>query len=176
VTIKKDQILHAITTYVPKHQYELIRRLAKVKQLTMAKLVTNVIENEIDMGGKFDYKIEMPQCEYVEYAYADEAGKILEFMAKLRKGLPLDTLVMCRHDIGVECRETFLLAFRECVEKELIQAYPAPRTRSGVKFAEDYMFYRLKERCPREIKKVRKRSSQYETYLRLQKKFANEEV
>lgn len=146
---------------------------SKRHELPMSRLVAIALDNEIydneeNIPFKWDYTL--PKGEYAEYAFAEEAGRILTFMKNDEKGMSLDFLLTLRHDIGIKDKKVFLAAFNECLEKEMIEVFDMPETVKRVKFSSSVV-YRLKSNNPKVTKKIRKKLSDRDKYERLKKRF-----
>lgn len=149
------------------HAAKLIRNLATLKKTKSSRLIAIAIDHELERDKPFDFDLTLPDNdEYLEYAHADEAGKILTWI-KNTKPTGLDVLTLLRHDIGIPDRKTFLAGFVECLKNDVIQACPAPR-----EYGDKYFYYREKNyKTPRQ---KRKKATRYEKFLRLKREFGEE--
>lgn len=65
-------------------------------------------------------KYEIPKVDWEEYAYADQAHKIITYLQKYGSDIDLDLLIILRHDIGLPNIDTLLKAFAECIHHKFI--------------------------------------------------------
>ena len=164
------KLLSQLTVWLSHDKMDKLRKMADVKHVPMARLISYALDTYIDMGGNFEFDFSFPDEEYVEYAYADQAGKIVTYMGKLRLGMGLDSLLLCRYDIGIPDKKIFLLAFKECLEKKVVEAFPPPDNGFNKRpYKPDYFYYRLTGYTTGRSKKMK--AKKYQTYLRLKKQF-----
>lgn len=119
-----DQSFDCVKVYLPKETARLLKIAARDKFLPVSRLCAIAIDNEFDQGEhSFNYPFVLPTTPFTQSEYADEAGKILNFLRRYPDGLSQDVLMMCRRDLGVESREKFLYGYRELVEADLIEEF-----------------------------------------------------
>jgi len=157
------------TTYVKVPISKTIKmRLKNVSASTglpMSTIVGLALDAEMERNPRLSYDLTLPD-NYIEYAFAAEAGRILDYIKKLRKSsISIDFIYMLRHDIGVTDKEKLLGAFRELIEKEFLVEVKAPFL-TNYKYPDDYKFYGV----PRTTKES-KEEREYKQYLKLQEKF-----
>lgn len=158
------------TTYLSKTYYKRLKDISHSRGLPMARLLMYAVERELVTERPFNFDYSLPTEEYIEYAYAEEAGKIITFMSTLRDGMGLDLLVMLRHDIGIPEKETFLLAFRECIEKEMVESFKPVNKEGRVPHADNYLHYKVKKN---KGSKLDKEAKEYAKYQKLKKKYGD---
>jgi hypothetical protein len=141
-----DDMFTEIRLYMPKSIHGILLAKSEAVHLPISKLNNFCVDNELEQGANaffYDLDYEMPDTPYIVDAYAAEAMKILDVMKKVRSGLPLDQLVLCRRDIGIFEKRTFLLAFRELVKLELIESYYPEKAR--FRYDLSYRYWRVKD-------------------------------
>lgn len=113
--------LNKLTTYLGVVQYERLQTISVEMGTSMSKLIAMAIDNELMKDKPFgDYDLTIPTDEFIEFAYADEAGKLLNYLKTSMYGVDLRQMMLLRHDMGIPERKTLLYALRECIEKGLI--------------------------------------------------------
>lgn len=154
-----------------------IEELVTKLNLPITSIVGIAIDNEFSRENPFELDVSFPEEVYEDYTFVAQAGLILKWM-KENGGGPLERLILYRHDMGIEDRKEFLLAFREAYSKNLIRSYtPVQPVNVKHKYAEDYVFYEFND--PYEPAKKRKKkktkaerdAEDYVEYLNLKKKF-----
>lgn len=141
--MSEEKLFKAVTVFISLKHFEIIQDLAKHSGLPMSRIINFAIDNELDSPSPFNYPVTLPISQYIDGAYIDEARKIINFLRKVgKKGIPRDQLVLCRRDMGILNRETFMLGYRELLEQKFIEEIPAPK-KLYVKYPPDYKFVRL---------------------------------
>lgn len=168
-----DKNLKRMVTHLPLYHEKKIRFIAGARKIAMTRLIAFAVDNELQKDRPFDFDLTLPNDEYIEYAYADEAGKILNFIKTLRTGIALDNLTLLRFKIGIPSKKVFLAAFRECIEKEMLEPFKPFRSDRMPPVADDYYSYRLKN-ASKVDKKLIKKQKDYAKYLRLKKEFGKD--
>ena len=165
---RDDKHMIKLQTFVGKTQYEQLKFRSEVSKLPMSRLIAIAIDYELQKEKPFEWDMKIPGGEYLEFTYADEAGKIVNYMRTLgSKGMSLDLLLLLRADMGIKDKNTFMQGFRECLEKKVVEPYVT----NDLKYKTDTIFYRVAGLSPLETKKVSKEVREYKAYLRLQKKY-----
>lgn len=170
---EKDKKMLSVQAYIGRKHFEQLLVLSRILKLPVSRLICIAVDNEFQKEEPFKLNLELNQDEYVEYAFADEAGKLMNFMKGLRNGMSLDLLYVLRKDIGIPDRTIFLQAFNECVKQGIIESYINP---PSVKYNNSFetICYRLKSASPEARKKLRKKVSERETYERLKAKYGKD--
>ena len=151
-----------------------IRAIASLRKVSMSKIIAIAIDNELERDKPFEFDLTFPDTdETVEYAYANEAGKILNFIKGLRIGAGLDILTLLRYDIGVPDKVTFLAAFKECLDNDVLETFKPKPSYAKAPMSDDYVCYRMKGHQTPRVKK--NKGKRYNDYLKLKKEFGNEE-
>ncbi len=164
--------LKKVSGYITDKHYQEMLRLSQEKKLPMSRLVAVAIDNEFQTDKPFEWPMyPVIEGEYVEFAYAHEAGLILNFLKTQMNGMGIDLLLLLREDIGITDKEVFLAAFRECLEKGLLESYVPKAGKYAPAPAEGYYHYRIPGTGPKENKKLRNKVTKYEKYLKLKKEF-----
>lgn len=170
--MSEDSKLLKLQTWVSKHVKGALFFRSVNSKVPISRLIAIALEHELEREKPFEYDVTLPSDEYVEFAYADEAGKIMNYLRGDLQGMGLDMLCLCRHDIGIPDKNTFLLAFRELVKKDMLEAYkPKKKLLSYTEHPEDYVMYRLKGENAPERKKKRREATEFERFKRLERKY-----
>jgi hypothetical protein len=109
--------------YLPKATLEILRDAGRRLGMPISRLCALAVDNELDAHVPFNYPCPMPETPYKDYEYADEAGKLLAFLKKFPSGTTVETVMLCRRDIGVESRQSVMHAYRELLAKNLIEEF-----------------------------------------------------
>lgn len=169
---KDERRLIPVSSYVSKVHMDKLKKYSEDLQLPISRLIGMAIDDELfEKKYPFNWEFDLDDSEeYIEYAYADEAGRIVNFLKGLPNGLSKDQLMIVRHDMNIPDKKTFMLAFRELLEKEQIESYVAPKS---VKYPTkwDTILYRVVSNSPKLNAKTRKEIKEYATLQRLKKKF-----
>lgn len=160
------------TTKVSKYAAANLKGLAALKKIPISRLIAIALDNELLKENPFDFNIELPESgEYNDFAHAHECGLIIDFI-KASRPTGLDILVLLRHDIGIPDKSTFLAAFKECIDNDVIEKFNPRRGGTTNIYKDGYYHWRLKSTMT--PKKARKKASEYDKYLKLKKKFERE--
>lgn len=143
-----------INVSVPKKTHQKLVEICKEKKIPLSRACAIAIDNEFDSINPFNFPCEFPDSEYQPYLYTKEAGLILSFLMKLPGGTGIDSLMLCRREIGVEDRETMMLALRELLEKDLAELYTNFKASQG--YASDRPLVRYKNIDPDTGKRIKK--------------------
>lgn len=161
--------------YVPKFHHEKIRAISKARKMPMSRLIALLIDDELLKDKPFSYDLSLAGEESTEYAYAEEAGKLLNFLKALDKGMGLDVLTMLRYHIGIPDKIVFLGAFQECLSKEMIEPYKEKLPSNRAPMPDDYYSYRVAGAGKARSKKLlSKDAKDFAKYQKLKKKFEKE--
>lgn len=160
-----------VTMWVSKTHGLRIRNAAEKQMMPMSRIVGLAFDAEMERNPALKYELELPSVdEYIEYAFAAEAGKVLDYIKKLPKaGLSIDLLYILRHDIGISDKEILFGAFTELIQKGFVKETEPPNVGSYT-YPEDYKYYAI----PKNAKQT-KEDREYQKYLKLQKKFEKNE-
>lgn len=164
-----EQLMVKMSFYVPKHHHEKIRSISKLRKVSMSRLVALLVDDELIRDKPFNYDMTLQESE--DYAYVDQASKLLNFMNKLDKNMGLDTMLLMRYHIGIPEKETFLGAFQELLSKEMIEAYKEKPVTGRPPLADDYFHYRIAGTKPRSKKLMSKDAKEFAKFQKLKKKF-----
>lgn len=146
-----NDAFEVVKVYIPKGTHQLLKEASEDLETPMSRLMAIALDNELDADVPFNYPCPMPDAPYVEYAYANEAGKIMRFLEHFPTGTSVDTLMLCRRDIGIESRAVFMLAYRELLEKNMIEDFKPTNTK--FKYGPDYKRVRAVGVEPKELRK-----------------------
>lgn len=170
VSNSEDSQMIRVVSYVSKHIHFKLKAMAIERETSMVRLVSIAVDNEMQREKPFYFNYTIPTEQYIEFAYANEAGKILNYMNTFRNGVGLDVLLLLRYDMDIHDKETFLLAFRELIEKKMVDTYK-PANKTHMVYADDYYHYRVAGTSHIGKRKARKKASKYARYVRLKKEF-----
>jgi len=132
-----------LTIFLPKTLSYMLREKSQETTIPMSRLVMYALDNELDAPNPFNYPVELPMCEFFDTAYASEAHSIATYLLKFPHGTGRDMLMLCRRDMDIPNRETFLLAYRELLNNEIIvEAVPPGKTKFN--YADDYRYTKLR--------------------------------
>lgn len=117
---------------VPRATARIIQKVSEETGFPVSRLIAIAIDNEISESvSAFNYPCLMPSSPFVEYAYAEEAGKLLQFIKQYEeKPMTIEQLMLCRRDAGIPSREVLMLAYRELLEKKMVEEF-MPRKESS---------------------------------------------
>jgi hypothetical protein len=140
---KEDDPFEQVTIYMPKNLAYIIKSKSAELQLPASRLMCIALDNELDTPNPFYYPSEFPDKPFVQYAYAEEAGRIVDYLKKFPSGTGRDTLLLARRDMGIANRSTLLLALRELMETGIVEEFK-PRV-TKFQHGPDYRYLRLTE-------------------------------
>lgn len=170
-----EQLLTKMSFYIPKYHSEKIRAISKLRKVSMSRLIALLLDDELTKDEKFTYDLSLASEEAVDYAYAEQASKLLNFMVKLEKGMGLDILTMLRYHIGIPDKLTFLGAFQELLSKEMIEPFKEKVATNRPPVADDYYHYRIAGSGKDRSKKLMsKDAKEFARYQKLKAKFEKE--
>lgn len=129
-----DMAFERVVIYLPKKTVQILQEKSFNERTPVSRLCAIAVDNEMDQNEKaFSYPLKTPDHPYEEYQYVNEAGKILRFLNRFPSGTGIDSLMLCRRDIGIESREVFMLALRELFEKQMVEEFIKPSKYYGDK-------------------------------------------
>ena len=155
--------------------YDRVLKFCRMYDLPLSRLVAIAIENELERDAPFKINLKLPEGQYVENSFADQAGKIYKFMKTLRTGIELDFAYVLRHDIGIPDKDEFLAGFNECLQQGMIEKFEAPRSVKYIHNQGIAYLYRAKINAPEVRKKILKKAKtkeqKFAEYQKLKKEF-----
>lgn len=155
-----------LSTYIGETQYQRLKSLSAKHNMTMSRLLAIALMNVDD--SVFDIDFTLPK-DVVEYAYSDEAYKILNYMSKYRP-MTLDMLYVVMEDIGINTLEQLLGGFSELVRaKMLIKFNPKFKSKGDTK----QQYWAVSEMVMEQ--KLKKEAQDFGRYERLKRKFEKKE-
>lgn len=127
-----DDPFDKVTIYMPKG---MLQEVAKYKhrmkvedQMTLSQMICLAVDNELQAANPFDAEIKIDFTEpQQQYAYADEAGRMLNFLRRFPKGTTLQTLFNCRWNYGIPDVNTVKRAWRELLATDTVEFFMAFR-------------------------------------------------
>lgn len=137
-----EQLFVRTSVFLPVTTLAILRDHSRARGLPMARLIAMAVDNELDMVPPFNYPCDLPTSDYQVHLHAREAGLIMNYLAKFKKGASLDQLMLARRDIGIENRSQFLFAMRELIETGMVESF-TPTYNKFDRFSVDYTCYRL---------------------------------
>lgn len=164
--------LNDLRTKVPKHQFERLKNIVSLRHTSMTILLSLMIDKELEKDKPFDFDLTLAGDEVEEYAYAEQASKLIDFMVKYDKPLKMTSLLMLRYDIGIPDRGVFLGAFNELLVKKMIEGKYAKGVTQGELTYKPTGTFAADDKYG---KKKAKKASDFEQYQKLKKKFEGDE-
>lgn len=168
---KPKQLIYSKGGYITNGGEQALRLLAQERGLALSSLIGYAIDNEFEKEFPFQANYSLPDDEYIENAYADEAGKIISFMKSYPTPFWLEKFALLRFDMGIPSKTRFLYGFRECLMTGLVVSF---FTEDPNRTRKDEPYYRLKEIQDEVDKKKKvkrtKEEKMFDDYIRLQKK------
>lgn len=135
---------HCVKVYVPNALYKLAKMHADRAKLPVSRIVQIAIDNELDAPNPFYYPVEEPKNAYLADAYIEEAQLLARYLVKFASGCGKDQLMLCRRDVGILNKETFMCALRELREAKIIEEIRPPTYAKFKGYRQDYRYIRLK--------------------------------
>ena len=170
---KDDRKMIPVKAFIGLNHMEKLVYWSKIKKLPMSRLIAIALDKEFDEVDPFLYDCSLPSEEFEEYAYADQAGKILRYLKDQSVGMSIEMLTLLRADYGVPDKSEMLAGLKECVDKDLIESYVAPKSVKYNNSFGDVTLYRLRSTAPEMKKKVKskltKEMRDFATYERVRK-------
>lgn len=163
--------LKSVIGNVGQEQRRKLELVRSASGLTISRLVGIAIYNELQKPEPFKLP-SLPDEEMEEYAYADQASKIITWLKKTNVALTLDHLMIVHEDMGIATMDEFLYGFKEALDNNLI-VKSKPSLNS--KYPQGTILYKAWEskEDKKKLKKKNKEANEYEQYLKLQKKFGD---
>ncbi len=143
---RETDLFVEVKSYIPRSLHNLLKYKSEVMNLPVSRLICMAVDNELDQDPAFHYPTPMPTAEYVEGAYAEEAGLIMRYLEKIQEvsqGTGVDMLMLARRDIGIASRDVFMRAFRELLEVQIIEEFK-PINPTFKNYSDEYRFVRIK--------------------------------
>lgn len=150
---KTNEAFECIKVYLPRETARFIKDKSEEIGVPMSRLVAICVDNERSAPSPFNYPCDLPTSPFIERAYADEASKLISFLSKFEYGTSLDTLMICRRDVGIESREVLMLAFRELIEVGIVEEFKPKRTQFA--HPANYRRWRVIGTDPKDIRKMK---------------------
>lgn len=138
-----DDTFALLKVYVPRALANAVKTKSEASGLPVSRLFCIAVDNELDAPVPFNFPCVIPSNSYIEMAYADEAQKIAKYLTKFLNGTSRDQLMLCRRDIGVINKTTFMLAYRELLEVGVIEETSVPKN-VKFKYPAGHKYVRLK--------------------------------
>lgn len=167
-----NHVFTKVSATVADNDYETLLFHSEASGFPKSRLIAIALHNEMLKERPFQLPIQMPDTYYEEFKYADEAGRILNFLRKQDTGLGLDMLYMLRKKIGIEDGELFMEAWRELIEQNLVDEVK-PSKKYYPNIPDNYTYYTVRGNNVKAKKKKRKQATEFAKYLRLKKKYGN---
>lgn len=136
-----DNPFQVVKIFMSRGTYGLLKEKSK-SGVPISKLIQIATDNELSAPAPFNFECPMPQNVFVELAYIQEAQLIAKYMVKFPSGTGRDQLMLCRRDIGIENKQTFMLAYRELLKANVIEEIPVPK-KAKFNYPVGYRYVRL---------------------------------
>jgi len=118
---KLETVLVNIQGSVSKHMAEQLNKISDEKRVPKSVLIARAIANELDSQTPFEFDVSMPDIAYVD---EDVPGCVqLHKFIQSHPGLSIEHLVILKEDIGINNKETLLLAYRRLLAVNMIEEY-----------------------------------------------------
>lgn len=141
---ERDDCFEKLSITVPKEFSDILRKVAHERKLPISRLIWYALDNELDAANAFDYSCPRPTVTYVEFAYRDEAHKIMNFLRKFPEGMTIDMINIMRRQIGVDNRQVVMLALRELLKSGIaVESKTPPKSKYFRNFDPDLSWIRL---------------------------------
>lgn len=151
-----DDTFALLKIYAPRGLANAVKAHAEKSGLPTSRLFCIAVDNELDAPVPFNFPCLIPSNTYIEMAYAEEAQRIAKYLVKFVNGTSRDQLMLCRRDIGVINKTTFMLAYRELLEVGVIEEVPVPKN-VKFKYPQGHKYVRLKHMDKSVLLKRKKR-------------------
>lgn len=125
-----ENLFTKIEVYIPNGTYKILSDMAEEKGMPKSRLVAIAIDNELDAPKPFHYPCNIPTDEYKEFMYAKEANMILKWLG-VTKGVNIESVMLCRRDLGLTSREEVLRALRDLFENDMIEKFKPKKVADG---------------------------------------------
>ena len=152
-------------SWISMSHHKSLESFAKMYKLPISRLIAIAIERELERDTPFKVDFTLP-TDFIDGAYADEAGKILKFMRRLRSGVTLDFLYVLRHDMDITDGRAFLAGFSECVKAKKLEKSDAPESS---KYLKGSIMWKIVDKKVK--KQIDKEIVEYNQFLKLKKKY-----
>jgi hypothetical protein len=116
----KDALTVALTINICKSTRALLDTKCRETGFHLKKLIAIAIDNELDAANPFNYPAELPETEYKEDDYIEEAVKIFDLIKK-HGSIDKEYLLLSRRDVGIENKSAFLHGLRELFERQQVE-------------------------------------------------------
>ena len=142
-----------LTLQVPNFMHDRIREFSQKRELPMSRLALYAIYNELEQSNPFNFEMEMPNSEYIESQYAQQAANLFKLITYFPIGQGLDYLLMLKEEAKIYTKEEFMLAYRELLKSDMIElVYPVE---AKTKYHKDYRYVRSARHTIKELKEAK---------------------
>lgn len=170
-----ESALVKIIGFVSRHFHSKLQYFSELHALPMSRLIAYAIDQELSKEIPFErLSVKLPTEDVTEFAYADQAGKLISYLRHRHQGLTIDQIIHLRHDIGVTDIDALMFALKDSIERGFVVEYTPEKRFERVRAPMTLVHYRLKIQTPKVKKKGRKRVADFERYQRLKKRFEKE--
>ena len=121
--MSEEKLIKNLRVNVSQTHYKVLKAYSDDLDIPLSRLVTMAVDSELLRDNPFGYDLSIPEVDWEDYTYADEATKILDYLKVYNAPIELSFLVLLRHDIGIPDLETFMKAFAECLKYEFVLPY-----------------------------------------------------
>ena len=169
--IERKKLMTEIKGTVSKHHFDIVKKYSEENKVPFTRVVGCLIDHAIEEGLPMEYDLKLTNDDNQEYS--EEGAKIISFLKKLRKYVGIDVLLAIRHDLGITKKEAINAVIGNCVDVGVLEK--SPPSNRYFDYPEDYFIYGLKDEKHHGTKiKNKHRASEYDTYLKLKKKYEDE--
>lgn len=130
-----------VVSFMPESTVKLLKNESLLRTLPMSRLIAIVVDKAVDTPDAFDLDLEMPNFEFTENAYANEAVKIFDFLKSVPSGIGIDSLWLFRREIGIMNKEYFMAGYRELLRSGMIEEFVPYGNRFN--HSKDYRYIRV---------------------------------
>lgn len=165
------EITNRVSGNISNHHRDALLKIVFERKIPLARLIAIAIDKELMREDAFEICTTLPRDKTIEYAYAEQASKILSFMKDIN-GIGIDQLILLRHDVGIPDVTELLYGLKECIDKGFVESFkPKPSPYVKIEYAEGYLHYRLTENNPIRRKRREQKGKRYEKLQKLKKEF-----
>ncbi len=139
-----DLVMVAFQQRLANGVHKKLAEISWMRDIPLSHLVAFAVDNEFGREKPFDWDNKAkPDTPFMNNQYVEEATKLYDFLKKFRYGTGIDTMLICRHDIGISDKEKLILGYRELLNSGMVEEIVP--TSSKFRYAKDYRFLRIKK-------------------------------
>lgn len=139
-----DQCFESFQGRLPLSSFKKLKEISHLRDVPLTHLVAYAVEREFEKPDAFQWKYKIPGDEtFVHNQYADQALKIYDFVKKFPNGTGIDSIMLCRFDMGMPNKDDVVNGYRELLNSGMVEEVFPPQ--KAFRYAKDYMFIKLKK-------------------------------